>query len=242
MLLKANLHFHSSDDPEDAIRHTFFEGVDEAARLGFEILALTCHNLFIDKPEYLKYAEKNNILLIPGIERTIEKKHVVILNASKEAEEIKNFQELADYKKRRPDCFVLAPHPYFYGGFSLKEKLEEHRGLFDAVEYSWFYTKLFNRNLRGEAAAKKLNLPFVATSDTHLLKFLDTSYVIIEAEEKTIPAVFKALRAKRFTNVSAPRKFFRDIIFGFALGEAANQIKKSAAVSARQIVKDLDEF
>ena len=67
MRIKTNLHFHTSDDPEDSIDYDFYEGVDRAAALGFGALAITCHNKFVDDPEYEKYAEKRGILLIHGI-------------------------------------------------------------------------------------------------------------------------------------------------------------------------------
>ena len=221
MELKANLHFHTRDDPRDAICYTLQEGVERAKNLGFEVLALTCHQKFVNVPEYYDYAASRNILLIPGVERNIEKRHVVILNPDKDVEGVSTFRELKDYKKSRPEIFVLAPHPYFYGGFSLKEKLTEHIELFDAVEHSWFYSRAFNRNKKGEAAAEEHSLPFIATSDTHALELLDVSYSVIEAKEKTIPAIFEAIKNKNFTNVTSPRKFLKEMVWE----EGCRQIK-----------------
>jgi len=223
--LKANLHFHSSDDPQDCIEYTFFEGIDEAARGNFEVLALTCHDFFVDKNEYREYAAKKNILFIPGIEKTIQKKHVVILNASKEAENIKNFEDLAVYKKNNPHCFIMAPHPYFHGGSSLKKSLENNINLFDAIEFSWFYSKMFNCNKRAESIAKKYNLPLIATSDTHILPFINLSYSLIEAEEKNIAAIFEAIRKKRFININPPKKIWREMIWPVLKFEGRKKIK-----------------
>ena len=40
MKLKANLHFHSREDPQDSVPYTLQEGIDEASRLHFDVLAI----------------------------------------------------------------------------------------------------------------------------------------------------------------------------------------------------------
>ncbi|MEK7599237.1 MAG: hypothetical protein AAB474_02180 [Patescibacteria group bacterium] len=215
MRLKTNLHFHTGEDPDDFISYDFYEGVDYAARLGFEVLALTCHRKFVYSQKFGNYARAKNILLIPGIEINIEKKHVVVLNCDEEAEKIKNFQNLGEYKKTHPEIFILAPHPYFYGRKPLKNRLEKHIELFDAVELSWFYSKLFNRNIKGEMIASKYGKPFIAVSDTHFFDFMDKNYALVEAGQKTIPAVFQAIKNKNFENITSPRRFFQDMLWKY---------------------------
>lgn len=225
MRLKANLHFHSQDDPEGWIPHTFFEGIKKASSLGFEVIALTCHNKVVNNGDYVRYASDHNVLLIPGIELSVKGKHVVVLNASPEIEKVESFEELAGYKRNHPEILVLAPHPFFYGWFSLKESLEKHIELFDAVEYSWFYSKWFNRNKKGGAVAERHDIPFIATSDSHSLDFIDESYAVIDAEEKTVPAVLEAVKGGRFRNVSAPRKFWREMVWHLLASQTQNILK-----------------
>lgn len=226
MILKANLHLHTKDDPEDLIPYTFETAIKEAAKLGFQVIAITCHNSFVFHEKYRIFADENNILLIPGIEKTIQKKHVLILNCDKNAENIKNFKELETYKKTNPDIFIIAPHPFFYGNTALKKKLLQNIRIFDAIEHSWFYSKKFNRNTKGSETARKFNLPFIATSDTHNLFFLDTNYALIEAEEKTIPAILKAIHDREFKNVTAPRNFWKEMIFITLYEDLISRIKK----------------
>ncbi len=208
MRLKTNLHFHTGDDPHDKISYSFYEGIDAAERNGFEVIALTCHRKFVWKKEYEAYAARKNILLIPGIEQNIEKKHVVILNADQSAETLSTWNELTAWKMAHRESFVLAPHPYFYGNFSLKDNLEQNINLFDAIELSWFYSRFFNRNKMAEVVAKRYGKPFIATSDTHDLKFLDSSYAIVEAKAKTIPSIFESMRQNNFENFTFPYKMF----------------------------------
>lgn len=221
MKLKANLHFHTGDDPYETIEYSTPEAIDRAADLGFGAIALTCHRYFAWKKEYADYAASRNVLLIPGIEANIDEsrdiwgRHVLVLNCDKDAEQLRTFEDLEAYKKSHPQVFIIAPHPYYYGYWSLKEYLEKYIGLFDAIEQSWFYSRWFNRNRRAEAIAQKYNLPFIATSDTHYFDFLNTSYAIIETKEKTIPAVFEAIRQKSFVNVTSPRSFWKDMLWGY---------------------------
>lgn len=216
MLLKTNLHLHSHEDPFDGprISYSYAEAIDEAARLHFEVLAITLHNGYGYTNGLAEYARAKGILLIPGIEETVAGKHVVMLNVTPEAERVTTFEELAAYRANHPECFILAPHPYYYGNFSLKGFLDKHHDLFDAVEQSWFYNRVMNRNPEAEAAAKRYNLPFIATSDTHQLRYLDNSYAIIEADELTAASIFAAIRARKFENVSVPALFWRDMFCG----------------------------
>lgn len=212
MILKTNLHLHASDDPEDHINYSFYQAVDRASALGFEVLALTCHNKIVFSRAYFDYAAAKNILLISGLEKKIKGKHVVILNPAPAAETIDAFPALAGYKKSHPESFILAPHPFFYGPTCLKKKLIEHHRLFDAIEHSWFYSRLFNRNKKAQIFAEQQNLPFITASDTHDLKFLDAAYALIESETKQPAAIFAAVRQNRFTNVSQPRRFWTEML------------------------------
>lgn len=210
MKLKANLHFHCDTDPD--VPHSFYEGVDRAAALGFHVLALTCHNTVDARAEYERYASERGILFIPGVERTIDGRHVLILNPGPGTSLITSFEQLGAHRARNPQCLVVAPHPYFYGWYSLHGRLDDYAHLFDAVEHSWFYSKWFNRNVHGEHAAARYHLPLITTSDTHDLSLLDASYAIIEAKEQTIPSVFEAIQKRRFKNVTAPQRFWSGMV------------------------------
>ena len=131
MKLKANLHFHSKEDPVDIISYDLFEGIDKAAELGFNVLASTCHGKNICLDRHVKYAAEKGILLIPGVEANIyelgtrRRNHVVILNCNESVNNVRTFHDLKRYKQMYPEIFVIAAHPYFYGNFSLGQRLEK---------------------------------------------------------------------------------------------------------------------
>ena len=68
---------HTKDDPKDHLENSTYNIVDHAYELGFNVLSLTCHQTFVYKKEYTEYAKRKGILLIPGIELLVEKKHNV---------------------------------------------------------------------------------------------------------------------------------------------------------------------
>lgn len=207
-----NLHLHTNDEIRDHVSYSFIEALDKSLSLGIKITALTCHDKFIDSEKYKEEARKRGMLFIPGIEKTIEKAHVVVLNCDQNIESVNTLDELREYKKYNPNIFILAAHPYF-PSFGLKNKLLKNGDIFDAVELTWFYTKLFNPNKKAKVAAEKLNLPFIATSDAHILSYIEKGYAIIDINELTIPAVFESIKNNHFENVTKQQNIFRMTIY-----------------------------
>lgn len=219
MKIKASLHIHTAEDKAEGyiISYNVYDLIDEASKLGFSVLGLTCHESFVWREDYFNYAEERGILLISGIELYMRHyflgNHVVILNIKPEearvAEKIKTFDELADFRRKNPNIFILAPHPLYFRGESIgRKKLIKYIDLFDAIENSWFYTVKFNPNKEAEKIVQRFNKPFIATSDAHVLKYFNTDYAVVEAEKLEINSIFKAIREGNFINATKPKKFF----------------------------------
>jgi len=213
MKVKASLHLHTHEDQEDCgiVDYTLYELIDLAASKGFKVLASTGHKAMVCRPEFVAYAKTKGILLIPGIELSVNHRHILMLDCDESANSIKDFEKLVAYKKSHPQCFVMAPHPnHRFGSLGLSN-LKRYAESFDAIEHSWHYTKTFDPNFQSVKTAKELGLPLVATSDLHTLDYLDTDYAVVEVKELTATEVFKALKAGKFKNVSQPktiREFF----------------------------------
>jgi predicted metal-dependent phosphoesterase TrpH len=221
MMLKASLHIHTAEDKVEGyiIKYNVYELIDWAEQLGFKVLGLTCHKNFIYQDDYVDYAKSKGILLLLGVElqmrRKIARNDLIVLNIdprdAKTVEKINKFDELAEYKKKHPEIFIMAPHPFADRRVSMgKRKLIKNMDLFDVVEHSWHYSRLlFNPNKKAEKITKKFNKPFVATSDAHFLKYFNTDYVLIDADQLDPQSVFDAIRSGRFTNVTNPKKFYQ---------------------------------
>lgn len=225
MKIKANLHIHTTEDRIEGyvINYDIYQLIDKAAELNFQVLALTCHEKYISRPEYVEYAKNKGILLIAGIELSLNKKiyrriDVLVLNISQaeaeEAEEINGFRELARFKESHPEVFIIAPHPFYDSLESIgRKKLIKYIKLFDAIEHSWFYSALFNPNIKAEKISRRFNKPFIATSDSHILKYLNTDYIFVETDKLDIKNVLAAIKDNRFINITKPKKFIEMVWF-----------------------------
>jgi len=202
--LRASLHNHTSSDRTDPIPYSNKELIDHAAKQGFRILAITCHNKWVGSKKLIDYAKSKGILLIPGTEQSIKMRHIIILNSTPQAEKIHTFEALRKYKKDHPNCFIIAAHPFFLGPNTWHNLIGKNIDCFDGIELSWWYSKFFNLNKRGKALAKKHHLPFIGTSDTHNIKWHGITHCEIAAKESSIEAVFKALKKGRFRNITKP--------------------------------------
>jgi predicted metal-dependent phosphoesterase TrpH len=192
-VLKVELHAHSSDDPIDAIPHTTAQLIERVAEMGYDALALTLHDRQLDIRPYALLAAKRGVALIPGIERTIQGKHVLLLNFSRAAEDVRSFDDLAALKRREPGL-VIAPHPFFPGSTCLRGLMDRYADLFDAVEYNGMFTSSLNFNDAAEDWARAHGKPMTGGGDIHRLRQLGTTYSLIDAEPHA-DAICAAIRA-----------------------------------------------
>jgi len=205
--LKCQFHAHCFGDPVHPLPYTPKQLIKKAKKLDYDVLAITCHKRIVFSPALKKYAQKKGILLIPGAEIEINKKHVLIINVHKSAEKIKTFEDLRTYRASHPESLIIAPHPYFPGFNTLKKELERHIDLFDAIEHSFSYTKTKNYNLKAIKIAKKFRKPLIATSDCHLLENLDLGYAKIQSKKET-NTIITAIKNNKITNFHSPTSYF----------------------------------
>ncbi len=204
-MLKAELHTHSNDDPKDKkwIAYSAQELVEEAIKQKFDVLAITCHNFLYQNAKLKEYAQKKNLILIFGIEKDIENKHVLLYNLTpQEAEKINAFEDLATLRKQK-EIFTIAAHPPYLGSSCLRNNIYKYPDLFDAWEHSFLHTTLYNPNNKMLKKAKELRKPVIGNSDVHLLKDLGRTYTLIDAE-KNEQAIFRAIRENKVTIVTKP--------------------------------------
>ena len=201
-MLKVELHTHTSDDPQDRIAHSTFALIDRASALKYDALAITLHDRQLDLAPFVSYAAERGITLIPGVERTIEGRHVLLLNFPGGADTVRSFDDVARLKRRSPGL-VVAPHPFFPSRSCLLGRMTRHAELFDAVEYNAMFTASVNFNLRAERWARRHGVPMVGNGDVHLLEQLGTTYSLVDAERDPV-SICAAIAAGRVRVVSQP--------------------------------------
>ena len=206
-MLKVDLHTHTADDPADRIPYQTHELIDRAAELGFNALAITLHDRQLDPALFRDYAAARGIVLIPGIERTIRGRHVLLLNYSRAAETVDSFEDLVRLREREHGL-VIAPHPFFPAGSALRGLLSKHAQLFDAVEWNGMFTRRVNFNVPAERWARRHGKPMIGNGDVHRLEQLGTTYSLVDAEPNA-QAICDAIAAGRVQVVARPHTFFK---------------------------------
>ncbi len=216
MLIKADFHIHTGDDPYDFLPYSNFEVIDRAVEKGLNCIAIANHDKYSRTQELSDYADAKGVLLIPAIEAQMQGKDLLILNADKDSEKLITEEDFYAYKTS--ERFYIAPHPFYPIKYAFNEIIENHLELFDAMEYSSCYLRWFNKyNKLAEKFAAKHKFPLVCNSDAHALWQLGNVWSEIETEEFTIQSVFKAIREKKVKIVHHPMSnfgFFRFYIMG----------------------------
>jgi len=202
-VLKVDLHLHSSEDPVDVIDHSVHQLIDRAAELGFDALALTFHDHDFRDATVKAYARERGIVLVPGVERTIEGRHVVLLNFAERTDHVRTFQDLAELRRESHSGLVLAAHPYFPDRSCLQWRLERHADLFDAVEWSYFWTHGLNFNAKAARFAARHGKPLLASSDLHDIRQLGRTYSLVFADPNP-DAICTAIREGRVSIQTSP--------------------------------------
>ncbi len=221
-MLKAELHAHinAGSRHRKNINYSALQLIDEAAKQEFNVLAITCHDWVYEDKTAEAYAQKKGILLIKGVERTIEGKHVLIYNLSNaDMQKIHLFEELKKFKQKNKGILVIAPHPFHWTPVCLRNKVLQYVDLFDAWEYSWYYTYGINPNRKTAKLAKQFHKSVVGCSDVHRIENLGATYTLIDSKA-TIESVFEAIKKNKVKIVTKPLSWIKFTAIAFHLLKA----------------------
>lgn len=208
-MLKVELHAHTADDPIDRIPHTSFELIDRAAALGYGALAITLHDRQLDVTSLTPYAAERRVVLIPGIERSIQGRHVLLVNFPADAAQVRSFEDVERLKRQHPGL-VIAPHPFFPARHCLRGLMDRFADLFDAVEYNAMFTRSLNFNRRAVRWAERHQKPLVGNGDVHRLHQLGTTFSLVDAAPHP-DAICEAIRSGRVRIETRPLSWSRAV-------------------------------
>jgi predicted metal-dependent phosphoesterase TrpH len=198
-MVKADFHIHTADDPRDPIPHTTTELIDHAARLGFGAVAITLHDRQLELGGLAQYAGERGVVLIPGIERTVRGKHVLLLNFPAAASErVQSLGDVAVLKREYPSGLVIAPHAFFPASTCLRDLMDLHADLFDAVEVNYFFTRSVDFNRFAVRWAARHRKPLVGNSDLHRLYQMRHTCTLVDsnADREAVCAAIRQGRVK----------------------------------------------
>ncbi|MFZ5517125.1 MAG: PHP-associated domain-containing protein [Candidatus Zhuqueibacterota bacterium] len=218
MKLKVDLHLHTNRDLAEIVsgRKNLISPtrlIDMAVEQKYDAISITHHGVqFIDKA-LVEYARRKGLLIIPGVETFIQRKHVLLINFSSK-KYILSYEDLLKYKT--DDVLVIAPHPNYLVSECLGRDLTDHIECFDGVEFCHYYMKWLNPNRKAMRIAEKFNLPMIGNSDAHKEYQFGTTYSYVYAEEKSIPAIIHAIKQGKVEVVTRPlnlREFTRETMW-----------------------------
>jgi predicted metal-dependent phosphoesterase TrpH len=216
-VLKIELHAHTGLDPSDLIPHTTRQLIDRAADLGYGALAVTLHDRYFDITDDQMYACARHVVLIRGIERTIEGCHLLLLNFPPACASVSTFDDVRALRRQHPGGLVIAPHAFYPIRSALGSRVERCADLIDAVEVSSMFTSWLDFNRRAVDWAARHGKPLVGTTDLHLLAQLGTTYTLVDAAPDA-DAICAAIRAGRVEVRSTPLPGFRAAaLFGISV-------------------------
>jgi predicted metal-dependent phosphoesterase TrpH len=207
-VLKVELHTHTDQDRADLIAHTTRDLIDHAADLGYDALAVTLHDRYFEPAEYASHAARRGVVLLSGIERTIQGKHLLLINFPPDAARVRTF---GDARALKAGCrgLVVAPHPFFPVPSALRRRLlDREAALIDAVEVNAMFTPWIDFNAAAVRWAQANGKPLVGNTDLHLLQQMGTTYSLVDAE-RTPDAICDSIRAGRVEVRSQPLTFAR---------------------------------
>ena len=228
-MVKLELHAHTSDDPADLITHSTRQLVDRAATLGYGGLAITLHDRYFDPTPHAAYARERGVVLLSGIERTIGRQHVLLINFPAAAADARSFEDIARLKERYGGL-VVAPHPFYPIPSALGASLDRHTALVDAVEVNAMYTRLVDFNRRAISWARAHAKPLVGNTDLHLLEQMGTTYSVVDAEPHA-DAICDAIRAGRVEVRTEPLSSMRaaQLFAGMCWGGVKGRVFRRSA-------------
>ena len=214
-MIKIDLHIHTKEDQKDTyISYNAKKIIDEAQKQRFSAISITLHDKIFDDEKIKEYAEKKNILLIKGIEKTIQEKHVLVyVEIDKETLKINDFERLKEEKERK-NLLVIAPHPFNPKIIKtcLRNKVIEHKDLFDAIEIQQLYTRIYNPNKKAKKVAKKLNKAIIANSDSHFIEDFGKHYTLLDLNKNfTEKDIIDAIKKKKTKIITKPLSIIKAI-------------------------------
>jgi predicted metal-dependent phosphoesterase TrpH len=194
-VLKVELHAHTDEDPADRVPHTTRDLIDRAADLGYGAIAVTLHDRYFDPAPHAAYARERGVVLLSGIERTIARRHVLLVNFGPECASVRSFEDVVRLRERSKGL-VVAPHPFYPTTSAMGRELDACSSIVDAIELNAMYTRQIDFNRRAAAWARANGKPLVGNCDVHLLEQMGTTFSLVDADPDP-DAICEAIRRGR---------------------------------------------
>lgn len=193
--MRIDLHVHScfSKDSNASLDSI----LEFAKKNGLDGIAICDHDTREGGLACVKKAKElgSDIIVIPGIEVTSSKGHILVLDPDGDIESGMTPEETIE-RARELGAVVIIPHPF---------KITSHgigyvKGLdADAVEVMNSRCVTGGANKKAKKVTGELGIPQVGGSDSHEARMVGCSYTEVYVSEKTPDAVLQAIRDGKVT-------------------------------------------
>lgn len=188
ILMILDLHIHSCysgdcSSPVDGI-------LAYACNIGLNAIAICDHDTIEGSLEAQRLVEEGgfDIVVVPGIEVTTNRGHLLILGAQQAFPKKKSPEEIIRMA-RAQDCMVVAPHPYKGYPQSLGNVADLDVDAIETLNSRYIFGRF---NKKAEKMAKELDLPMLGNSDAHFVEMVGRAYTKIDSKP-SVDAIFKAI-------------------------------------------------
>lgn len=218
--MKFDLHVHSEHSKDSNSSHD--DILEAACKKGLDGFAICDHDTIEGGLACEKRALELGfeLTIIPGVEVTCSKGHILVLGVRQNIEPLLSPEETIK-RARKLGGTVIIPHPFKCSshGIGSFEGLD-----IDAVEV--FNSRcLFNSaNRKAATEAERLGIPGVSGSDSHIPEMVGQAYTEIDALENTVDAVLEAIREGKVS--PAGKNTPTPIILKQMSGSVRRRIKK----------------
>lgn len=218
--MKFDLHVHSRYSKDS--KASLDDILNAALEKGLDGFAICDHDTIEGGIACEKRAKELglNITVIPGVEVSSSKGHILVLGTRKNIEPLLSPEETIE-RARQLGGVVIIPHPYKQSSHGIGD----FEGLdIDAVEV--FNSRcLFNdANRKAEIEANRLGIPGVAGSDSHIPEMVGQAYTEIDASENTLEAVLMTIKEGKVA--PAGKNTPRNVILEQMSGSVKRKLKK----------------
>lgn len=176
---KFDLHVHTEYSYDSTI--PIDKLIPFAKHRGLSGLAITDHDTMEGLYQFIKSVEADpDFIVIPGIEVTTDKGHVLLLNIEHYELRSNNFYEVVDYA-RSADALIIIPHPM--DPFRAFKGLNEVIDYIDGIEVANSSDLLIKRHFgRLVKLAGECGKAMTAGSDAHIVEAIGMSYIVLNEE------------------------------------------------------------
>jgi predicted metal-dependent phosphoesterase TrpH len=190
MILDPHIHSNYSGDATP----TPAQIINRSKEIGLDAIAIADHNTLKGSQEALKIAEKmDDFLVIPAMEVTTTKGHIVALGITEEVQKGKSPEEtIVDIRSH--GGIAIVPHPFVRYREGLCDYVEDLD--IDAIETLNSRYIFGISNWRARKLAEKMGIPQIGSSDAHFLGAIGSCVTELEADLTTDSVIRAILSGK----------------------------------------------